>query len=106
MRWRSLEFRIPVLLILRTNYSDDDECYALSQLEVSDLKLKNEQKQAIYAVYGGKDVCFPTGLGESEGENVCFQILPFLFDHKCGKIGRTKRSCAIIISRLVALMVD
>ena len=81
-------------------------CYTLSKLELSDLKLRNEQKQAIYAVYGGKDVCLQTGFGESEGEIVWFQILTFLFDHKCGRIGHKKRICAIIISRLVALMVD
>ena len=37
---------------------------------------------------------------------VCFQILPFLFDHECGLVGRKKRSCAIIVSPLNALMVD
>ena len=58
-RWRSREFRVLVLLNLRSNtLTDDGVCYALSQLGVSDLKLKNEQKQAIYAVYGGKDVVF------------------------------------------------
>ena len=39
--------------------------YALLQLGLSDLKLKNEQKQTIYAVYGGKDVCLLTGFGEN-----------------------------------------
>ncbi len=78
---------------------EDGVCYALSQLGLSDLQLKNEQKQAIYAIYGGKDVfiCLPTGLGKS----ICFQILPFLFDHKRGLVGGKRRSCAI-----VALMVD
>ena len=89
----------------QNHYFDDDVCYTLSQLGLSNLNLKNEQKQVIYAVYGGKDV-LPTGFGESEGEIVWFLILPFLFEHKCGQIGRKKSSCAIIISRLVALMVD
>ena len=31
-------------------------CYALFRLGPSDLKLKNEQKEAIYTVYGGRDV--------------------------------------------------
>ena len=35
---------------------EDGLCYALSQLGLSDLQLKNEQKQAIYVIYGGKDV--------------------------------------------------
>ena len=83
---------------------DDGVCYALSKLGLSDLKLKNEQKEAIYEVYGGKDVfvCLPTGFGKS----VCFQILPFLFDHKRGLVGGVKRCCAIIVSPLIALMVD
>ena len=46
-------------------YSDDGVGYALSQLGLSNLKLKNEQKQAIYVVYGGKDVRLPTGFGEN-----------------------------------------
>ena len=83
---------------------DDGVCYALSQLGLSDLKLKNEQKQAIYAMYVGKDVfvCLPTGFGKSVG----FEILPFLFDHKHGLVVGKKRTCAIIVSPLTALMVD
>ena len=55
-------------------------------------------------MYGGKDVyvCLPTGFGKS----VCFQILPFLFDHKRGLVGGKKRTCAIIVSLLTALMGD
>ena len=33
-------------------------------------------------------------------------IVPFLFDHKRGLIGGNKRSCAIIVYPLTALMVD
>ena len=91
------------------NFDDDFDngvCYALLRLGLSDLKMKNEQKQAIYAMYSGKDVfiCLPTGFGKS----ICFQIhvLPFLFDHKHGLVGGKKRSCAIIVSPLIALMVD
>ena len=86
---------------------DDGVCYALSQLGLSDLKLTSEQKEAIYAVYSGKDVfvCLPTGFGKS----VCCQLLPFLFDPsvvwRC-LVGGMKRSCAIIVSPLIALMVD
>ena len=82
--------------------SDDSVWYVLSQLGLSDLKLKNVKKQAIHVVYSGKDVCLLTGFGKG----VWFEILPFLFNHKCGRIGRKKRSCAIIISQLVVLMVD
>ena len=51
--------------------------YALSQLGKPDLKLKDEQQQAIASVYSGQDVFvfLPTGFGKS----ICFQVLPFLF---------------------------
>ena len=81
-------------------------CYILSQLGLSDLQLKNEQKQAIYAIYVGKDVlvCLPTGFGKS----ICFQTLPFLFDYKRSLVDGKKTSCVIIMSPLIALilMVD
>ena len=35
---------------------EDGVRYALSQLGLSDLQLKNEQKLAIHAIFGGKDV--------------------------------------------------
>ena len=78
--------------------------YALSQLGKPDLKLKDEQQQAIASMYSGQDVFvfLPTGFGKS----ICFQVLPFLFDHKLGLAGSQKRSCIIVVSPLVALMVD
>ena len=83
---------------------DDSLCYTLSQLGLSDLQLKNDQKQAMFAIYGGKGVFvrLPTAFGKI----ICFQILPFLFDHKCGLVGGKKRNCAVIVSPLIALMVD
>ena len=55
-------------------------------------------------MYSGKDVfvSLPTGFGKS----VCFQILLFFFDHKHDLVRGMKRSCTIIVSPLVALMVD
>ena len=83
---------------------EDGLCYVLSKLRLSNLQLKNEQKQAIHAIYGGKDVCvyLPTGFGNS----IWFQILPFLFNHTCGLVGGMKRSCANIVYPLIALTVD
>lgn len=78
--------------------------YALSKLGMSHLKLKSQQKQAIVAVYEGKDVFvfLPTGFGKS----VCFQVLPFLFDHKLGLSDGSEKRCVIVVSPLVSLMVD
>ena len=78
--------------------------YALLKLGMSHLELKSQQKQAIVAVYEGKDVfvCLPTGFGKS----VCFQVLPFLFDHKLGLSDGSEKRCVIVVSPLVSLMVD
>ena len=99
-RWRFL-FDVPVNS--STNF-EDGLCYALSQLGLSNLQLKNEQKQAIHAIYSGKDVLayLPTGFNTI----IWFQILHFLFDHKCGLVGGKKRSCAITVYPLITLMVD
>ena len=78
--------------------------YALSKLGKPGLVLKEEQKQAIAAVYRGRDVFvwLPTGFGKS----VCFQALPFVFDYKLGLVNTEKKSLAIIIAPLVSLMVE
>ena len=83
---------------------EESVSYGLSRLGKSHLQLKEEQLQAIEAVYGKKDVfvCLPTGFGKS----ICFQILPFLHDHKLGLVHGQSKSCAIIVSPLIALMVD
>ena len=82
---------------------DGSVCYALSKLGLSGLTLKNEQKQAIYAVYGRKDVFVYLLTGFSE--SISFQILPFLFDHKRALVDGKKRSC-VTVSPRIALMVD
>lgn len=78
--------------------------YALAQLGKSHLDLKNEQERSIHAIYSGKDVFMflPTGFGKS----ICYQVLPFIFDHKLGVVSGQKKSCAIVVSPLIALMVD
>ena len=47
-------------------------------------------------------VFLPTGFGKS----VCFQVLPFLFDHKLGLTDGSGKRCVIVVSPLVSLMVD
>ena len=83
---------------------DDAVHYALSQLGMSHLSLKSEQRESIMGIYDKKDVFMflPTGFGKS----ICFQALPFVFDHKLGLVGGKKRSCVIVVSPLIALMVD
>lgn len=84
---------------------DDAVSYALSQLKMSHLCLKQEQKLSIHAMYERKDVFvfLPTGYGKS----ICFQVLPFLFDYTLDLVGAgEKRSSVLVVSPLVALMVD
>ena len=74
---------------------------ALAALGSSGLQMKEEQKRAVRAVYEGKDVfvCLPTGFGKS----LCYQVLPFVFDHLRGP---EKSSAVLVVSPLIALMVD
>jgi superfamily II DNA helicase RecQ len=74
--------------------------YALFCLKKQDLVLKPEQLAALEFIFQGKDVFvwFPTGFG------VCYQALPFMFDHKLGR--STNRSVVLVVSPLVSLMVD
>ena len=78
--------------------------HALEVLGCSDFDLKKQQRQAIQAVYQGKDVFMwlPTGFGKS----ICFQALPFVFDYKLGLVESVKRSIVLVVAPLVALMVD
>ena len=85
------------------NFTDGVE-YALRKLGMAHIRLKDQQKQAIVAAYEGKDafVFLPTGFGKS----VCFQVLPFLFDHKLGLTDGSEKKCVIVVSPLISLMVD
>ena len=47
-------------------------------------------------------VCLPTGYGKS----LCYQALPFLMDHKLGLVGTSRSSAVLVVSPLVALMID
>ena len=77
--------------------------YALSCLKCEQMKLKDKQVEAIRAVYDGEDV-LPTGYGKS----VCYQAIPFLFDHKLGRkdLSAERHSVCIVVSPLISLMVD
>ena len=80
--------------------------YALSSLKQGDIVLKKEQREAIKLLYQCKDVFqwLPTGFGKS----ICFQVIPFLFDYKLGRIESPlpQRSVVVVVSPLVSLMVD
>ena len=79
-------------------------CYALLKLQMSKVSLKVEQRAAMKAIYDGRDVFvwLPTGYGKS----VCYQALPFLMDFKRGLMDTEKHSAVLVISPLVALMID
>ena len=62
--------------------------------------LKPEQLQAVRHMYEGRDVFLwlPTGFGKS----ICYEVLPFLFDFKLGKID-TESSSVVLVSPLESL---
>lgn len=74
------------------------------------MELKREQWFAIESVYRGKDVFvwLPTGFGKS----ICYQMLPFVFDRKLGRVSSHQlgksvtSSVVLVISPLIALMLD
>lgn len=80
--------------------------YALSCLREEHLVLKDKQLEVFQELYRGNDVFawFPTGYGKS----VCYQLLPFLFDHKLKRTSSSslEQSVLLVISPLVSLMVD
>ena len=80
--------------------------YALSCLQQEHIVLKDKQLEVLQELYRGNDVFawFPTGYGKS----ICYQLLPFLFDHKLKRTSSPplEQSIALIISPLVSLMVD
>ena len=77
--------------------------HALACIGNKDLVLKPKQVEVLEAVYNGSDtfVWFPTGYGKS----LCYQ---FMFDFRRGSTEAqdTHRCCVIVISPLLALMVD
>ena len=80
--------------------------HALACIGNKDLVLKPKQVEVLEAVYNGSDtfVWFPTGYGKS----LCYQLLPFMLDFRRGSTEAqdTHRYCVIVISPLLALMVD
>ena len=54
--------------------------YVLSCLRQEHIVLQDKQLEVLQELYRGNDVFawFPTGYGKC----VCYQVLPFLFDHK------------------------
>ena len=74
--------------------------YALQCIGCSHLTPKPEQLASVRHVYEGRDVFvwLPTGYGKS----LCYQVLPFVFDHKYSRTD----SLVVVVSPLVSLMVD
>ena len=91
------------------NYSSSSQnfsaslLYALAELQMSHLGLKDEQERAMRAILEGNDVIMllPTGFGKS----IYYQALPFLFNHKLG-LAVTQRRAVLVVSPLIALMID
>ena len=71
--------------------------YALQRLRCAAMTPKS--------IYEGKDVFLwlPTGFGKS----LCYEVLPFVFDMKLGRLTDSNtNSAVIVVSPLVSLMID
>lgn len=79
--------------------------YAVQRVQKTTFLPKPEQTAAIRAIYQGRDVFvwLPTGFGKS----FCYEAIPFVLDWKLKRTEcRTSSSLVLIVSPLVALMVD
>ena len=79
--------------------------YALTSIGKTGIAIKDEQRRAIVKVFEGKDtfVWLPTGFGKS----LCFECLPFVFDHALGRSHSSgERSVVLVISPLLSLMIE
>ena len=72
--------------------------YALLQLGTPSIAPKPEQRKAIHSIYRGRDVFvwLPTGFGKS----LCYEVLPFVMDHKLSRID-AKSSLVLVVSPLI-----
>ena len=55
-------------------------------------------------MYEGKDTFVSLLMGIEE--SLCYQIVPFIFNHKLGVTGPGKSSTSLVVSLLVSLIVD
>ena len=78
--------------------------FALCKLKSKEFALKTQQREAVKHVWEGKDVfvLLPTGFGKS----LIYQVLPFIFDFKLGRMRGPKRSLVVVVSPLISLMAD
>ena len=80
--------------------------YTVSKIGHPGLSLKPEQVAAIQAVYCGKDILYGFQL-DLENPALCYEALPFVYDCKLCRIDAdSHKSLVLVISPLVALMVD
>ena len=78
--------------------------FALKSVGKGHLTLKKEQMSALRHGCDGDDVFvwLPSGFGKS----IVYECLPFLLDHKLGRVHACSCSVVLVVSPLVALMID
>ena len=78
--------------------------FALRKVGNGHLTLKKEKVYAIRCAYDQEDifVWLPTGFGKS----IVYECLPFLFDYKLNRVDGRTSSVVLVVSPLVALMID
>ena len=82
----------------------DCASYALCKLQMTSISLKAKQCYSMGTVYDGHDafIWLLTGYGKS----LYYQAVPLILDFKLGLVGSKKLSLVLVVSPLIALMVD
>ena len=78
--------------------------YSVSALACSHLTFTKKLLSSLKALFEGKDIFI--WLSTKFGNSTCYQILPFVSDHKLGPIRSGKSIGVLVISAMVSLLVD
>ena len=80
--------------------------YAIWKLQMTSISLKTEQRYSMMSVYDRHNVFVWLPIATGHGSSLCYQDLPFIMGFKVGLVGSHKHRLVLVISPLVALMVD
>ena len=81
--------------------------YALSQLQMANISLNKEHRSSMEARLSVTVTMSSCGSQRDTVQtSLCYQALPFIMDCKRGLVGSQERSLVLVVSPLIALMVN